>query len=192
MDENNLLELNGSVERIIYRNEKNGYTVIEIISEDEINTAVGIMPNIEEGEEVKLIGCWKNHMNFGRQFSVQAFEIKLPSESTAILKYLSSGAVKGIGKKTAQRLVEEFGEHTLEIMQKEPERLALIHGITKEKALKISEELKHIFGIKELMISLTKYSITPEESIKIFKTYGANSLDIIKSNPYCICNYPIK
>ena len=191
MDENNLLELNGSVERIIYRNEKNGYTVIEIISEDEINTAVGIMPNIEEGEEVKLIGCWKNHMNFGRQFSVQAFEIKLPSESTAILKYLSSGAVKGIGKKTAQRLVEEFGEHTLEIMQKEPERLALIHGITKEKALKISEELKHIFGIKELMISLTKYSITPEESIKIFKTYGANSLDIIKSNPYCICNYPI-
>ncbi len=191
MDENNLLELNGSVERIIYRNEKNGYTVLEIISGDEINTAVGLMSNVEAGEELKLIGQWKNHINFGRQFSVQAFEVKLPSESTAILKYLSSGAIKGIGKKTAQRLVDEFGEHTLEIMQKEPERLVSIHGITKEKALKISEELKHVFGIKELMLSLAKYSITPEESIKIFKAYGANSLDIIRSNPYCICNYPI-
>ena len=191
MEESKLLELTGFVERIIYRNEKNGYTVLEISTGDEINTAVGSMAWVTVGEELRLIGVWKNHANFGRQFSVQAFERRMPSESRAILKYLSSGAIKGIGKKTAERLVEEFGENTLEVMQKEPDRLRMIKGITREKALHISEELKHIFGIKEIMMSLSKYNILPEESVKIFKVYGGEALDIIEENPYSICEDPI-
>lgn len=186
-----LLELVGSVERIVYKNEKNGYTVLELATNDEINTAVGTMPWAMVGEELRLIGTWKNHTNFGKQFSVDTFERRMPSEAKAILKYLSSGVIKGIGKKTAERLVDEFGENTLEIMQKEPQRLRMIKGITEEKAQKISEELKHIFGVKEIMTHLLNYNILPEESIKIFKVYGSDSIQTIENNPYTICEDPI-
>lgn len=192
MGDSCLLEIIGSVEQIVFRNETNGYTVLKISTEDDIITAVGIMPLASVGEELRLVGKFKEHPSFGQQFAVDAYERFMPTTSKAILKYLSSGSVKGIGPVLATRIVETFGENTLEIMQKEPKRLCSIKGITKSKAESISKELENIFGIKEIIIYLNKYGITTEESLKIWKTFGSEAIKCINRNPYIICEYPVE
>ena len=112
MQEKTLLELMGSVEQIVFRNEKNGYTVLELAAANELVTAVGSMPWVNVGEDLRLLGVWKNHPTFGAQFQVEVCERSLPKSSAAILRYLSSGAIKGVGPATANKLVEAFGEHT--------------------------------------------------------------------------------
>ena len=191
MQNKTLLEIKGTVERIVFRNEQNGYSVIELNVSDELITAVGIMPCISVGEELKLLGDFKTHLSFGEQFSVEVCERSMPTTTAAILKYLSSGAIKGIGPATATKLVEKFKEATLEIIEKEPERLTEIKGITEERAKKISEEYSKIFGIRELMIYLGKYGIKPEEAIKAYKIYGQSSIERIEENPYLLCEEPI-
>lgn len=192
MEENCLLEVTGSVEQIIFKNESNGYTVLSLATEDDIITAVGIMPLAGVGEELRLVGRFKEHPSFGQQFSVEAYERFMPTTSKAIIKYLSSGSVKGIGPVLAARIVETFGDNTIEIMQKDPQRLCSIKGITKAKAQSISEELNNIFGMKEVMMYLSNYGITAEESIKIWKTFGSGAIDQINENPYIICDSPIE
>lgn len=192
MENKNLLEVIGSVEQIIFRNEKNGYTVLTVSTEDEIITAVGTMPLAGVGEELRLVGTFKEHPSFGNQFAVNAYERFMPTTSKAILKYLSSGSIKGVGPVLAARIVETFGENTLEIMQKHPDKLSSIKGITNAKAKSISEELKNIFGMKEIMMQLNKYGITTEESLRIWKALGSNAIDYINENPYIICDTPIE
>lgn len=187
-----LFEINGTVDRIIFRNEQNGYSVIEVSVGDELVTAVGTMPYISVGEDVKLLGVFKSHPTFGEQFTVEICERSIPTTTAAILKYLSSGAIKGIGPSTACKLVERFGEKTLEIIEKEPEELAKIKGITRQKAQKMSEELNKLFGIRDLMEYLGKYGITPEETIKIYKVYEQDAVELINKNPYLLCEEPIQ
>ena len=134
MDDNTLLQLEGYVESVVYRNEENGYTVVEISDDDDYITAVGIMPRVHQGDLLKLTGNYKEHPNYGRQFSAQVCELCRPSGTAGILRYLSSGAIRGIGATTAQRLVSEFGEKTLDVMENEPERVAMLKGISKSKA----------------------------------------------------------
>lgn len=191
MQNKTLLEIKGSVDRIVFRNEQNGYSVIEISVLDNIVTAVGTMPYISVGEDLRLLGDFKMHPTFGEQFSVEVCERSMPTTTSAILKYLSSGAIKGIGPSTATKLVERFGEKTLEIVEKSPEELTIIKGITKEKAKKISAEFSKIFGIRELMIYLGKFGITPEEAIKIYKIYAQESIEKIEENPYLLCDESI-
>lgn len=182
-----LLELCGSVEAIIYRNEQNGYTVITLSCEDGEADAVGIMPEVAVGEELVVRGHWQTHKSYGEQFAVASCTRSMPTGSAAILKYLSSRSVKGIGPATARRMVEAFGENTLEIIEKEPLRLTEIKGISREKALKISEELNKIFGMREVIAFLDKYNIPPEISVKIWRELGAKSVDTIEANPYVLC-----
>lgn len=189
--EQTLLELCGSVEQIIFRNEKNGYTVLELSVGEELVTAVGSMPWVSEGESVRLLGVWKSHPNFGTQFQAQACERTLPASAETILRYLSSGAVKGIGPSTAAKLVDAFGEHTLEVMEKEPERLCSIKGINRAKALKIAEEFRNVFGIREVMVSLGAYGITPEEAVRIWKLWGSQAMERIQEDPYSLCQEPV-
>ena len=191
MSKKTLLELTGSVERIVFRNDQNGYTVLELAAQGELVTVVGTMPYVSVGEELKLLGTFKVHPSFGDQFSAEACERSMPTTTAAILKYLSSGAIKGIGPGTASKLVEIFGEETLEVIEKEPDRMTVIKGISRSKAMKISEEFNRIFSIRELMIDLGKYGITPDESIKVWKLYGNESLQTINKNPYLLCEEPI-
>ena len=141
MEEKRLLEMTGTVEQIIFRNEKNEYTVLELNNGQELVTAVGVMPWVSCGEELRVYGTWINHQSFGPQFKVESFERFRPSTTSAILRYLSSGAVKGIGPGTAAKLVDTFGANTLDILEHEPERLCSIRGITRSKALKFSDIL---------------------------------------------------
>ena len=182
-----LIEIIGEVEDIIFRNESNGYTVFEIISGDEQVTAVGNVASISVGEEVKLIGSYKTHHSYGEQFAFEVCEKNIPTSTSAILKYLSSGVIKGIGSSTARKLVENFGENTLEVMENEPERVAKIKGIGIEKAKTISKSLTHILGVRKIMSRLSKYGISARQSIRAWNMYGNSLLDIIEENPYALC-----
>lgn len=182
-----LFEMTGSVETIIFRNEKNGYTILEIDNGQEIVTAVGTMPWVSVGEALHIVGAWVKHPSFGTQFKVEAFEQSKPSGSAAILKYLSSGALKGIGATMAKRIVECFGENALEVIEKEPERLTTIKGITRAKAKKISDEFNQQHGIRDIMAYLSKYGIGPEEAVRIWKFYGPACMDLLQEDPYRLC-----
>lgn len=187
MQEEQLLEISGSVEQIVFRNEKNGYTILEINDGRELVTAVGSMPWVSVGEELRIMGIWVRHPTFGTQFKVEAFERYKPATASAIQKYLSSGAVKGIGPSLAAQIVEAFGENTLEVMEKEPERLASIKGISAAKARKFSHEIQRAHGIREAMVRLGSYGISPEEALRIWKQYGPQCTDLIQENPYYLC-----
>ena len=175
-----VFELTGQVEAVIYRNEENGYTVTSV-------TATGHMPLISVGETVKLYGSFKTHPVYGEQFAVTACERAMPESLDGILKYLSSGAIKGIGPSTAMRLVLEFGENTLYVLECEPERVAKLKGISEKKAQDISEQLKRVVGIRELMIYLSAYSVSSSSALKIWKRYGNDAISKIEENPYILC-----
>ena len=188
MDDNTLLQLEGYVESVVYRNEENGYTVVEISDDDDYITAVGIMPRVHQGDLLKLTGNYKEHPNYGRQFSAQVCELCRPSGTAGILRYLSSGAIRGIGATTAQRLVSEFGEKTLDVMENEPERVAMLKGISKSKAEDFSLQLKQSTGIRSRILFLGEYGIGNAAAVKIFTELGTSAIEQIKENPYILCN----
>ncbi len=187
----NVYEVTGIIDSIVYRNDSNGYTVLNIDAGEELVCAVGTMPGVDVGDEIKATGILKNHQTYGEQLSVNYFERCAPSSSAAILKYLSGGAIKGIGQRTAARIVEEFGDETLDVMENSPELLTRIKGITLDKAKKMSEDLKKTFGFRELLLYLKKYDITPEESVRIWKYLGIDAEKLIEENPYILCEEEI-
>ena len=133
-------EISGTVERITYKNQNNGYTVAEVKLPGESITVVGMLPFLTEGDCAVFYGSYTVHATYGRQFKAESFERKTPENAAAVLRYLSSGAIKGVGPATAQRIVEKFGTDTLEIIQNRPQELASIKGISLSKARDISEE----------------------------------------------------
>ncbi len=185
--EQTLTEITGTVQDIIYRNEQNGYTVFEIANGDDAITAVGLLPQIGAGDNIKVTGSFTNHYNYGRQFSVQVCEMCRPTEAADILKYLSSGAVKGIGARTAQVLVSEFGEATLDVMETQPDRVALIKGISRSKAFDFAEQLRKNTGVRTLMLYLGEYGISNNSAVKIYSSLGSGCVERIKENPYILC-----
>lgn len=187
MENENLLEMTGSVEQVIFKNEKNGYAIIELNNGEELVTVVGSMPLVSAGEELRVVGNWINNPNYGTQFKAEAFERSKPSTTVALLKYLASGAIKGIGPSTAGKIVDAFGMNALDIIEKEPERLCEIKGITKAKIKKISEEFQKTHGIKEMMRYLGSYGISPEESVRVWKYFGPESAERVQEDPYCLC-----
>ncbi len=188
MEQNKILQITGTVEDIIYRNNENGYSVVDVEVKDDIITATGILPTLETGMEVRLFGCYKSHPSYGLQFAVETFEQTIPTSVRGILKYLSSGAVKGVGFATANNLIKAFGDKTLEVMENEPERVAKIRGISLSKAQEFSKQLKENFGIRELMLYLSQFNITAHSAVKIYKFFGDKSLEYIKENPYNLCD----
>lgn len=184
--------VSGAVEHVTYRNEENGYTVCQISrevenGETEIVTLVGIMPTVAVGETLNAVGKWSFHQTFGRQFSVEYFEKHLPTSTSAILQYLSSRAVKGIGPKTAVKIVAAFGENTFEIIEKDPARLATISGISLPKAKAISDSFKEQFGVRAVMMFCRDY-FGPSTAVKIYKRWGGSAVDMMKENPYMLCD----
>lgn len=186
-DKEGLLSIEGSVEKIIYQNEENGYTVCEIFTpSDELFTLVGNMPYLSEGETISALGNWVNHATFGKQFKVEFYEKQLPATETAILKYLSSGAVRGIGKVTAQRIVSQFGADSFEVIEHNPQWLAEIPGISPKKAEQISASFAAQFGMRNVMMFCREY-FGPTTAVKIYKKWGNGAVERIKQNPYILC-----
>jgi exodeoxyribonuclease V alpha subunit len=190
-DEKELITLGGTVENVVYYNEENGYIVFDMSvddnsSGDDIVTACGIMPGTNEGEKVKITGEWTLNKNYGRQFKIAYYEKQLPASENEILRYLSSRAVKGIGPKTAEKLVKQYGEDTFDVIENHPEWLAKIPGITSEKAMQISKAFREQSGVRSLMIYFRDY-LSAAQSLKVYKKWGGASVDMIKANPYRLC-----
>ncbi len=186
--EKELNVIEGMVENIVFANESTGFAVIELNTGEEILPVVGTLYGVEEGEELKVTGTFASHPKFGHQFKAEVFERSLPASAAAIRKFLASGAVKGIGAVLAQRIVDAFGEDTLNILEENPMRLAEIKGITTKKADALSEEFHRLFGMRQAMMFFNSYGLSPAEGIRIWKKWGIISVDVIKDNPYLLCH----
>lgn len=185
--DNSMTELTGTVEKITYRNDTNCYTVAEVRSGKETVTVVGTLPYLSEGDAAVFYGSYIMHPSYGRQLKAESFERKTPQNAAAVLRYLSSGAIRGVGPSTAQRIVEKFGAESLDIIQNKPEELATIRGISLSKALAVSEEYNKQYGVRDIVMMLSKYHISPERCLGIFKRFGTRSAELIKTNPYMLC-----
>lgn len=179
-------QVEGSVVDIVYSNDANGYTVARLKIEDYTEVITGYMPGLTVGENILVEGDWKIHDIYGRQLNVESYEIVVPSTISGILSFLSSGVIKGVGEKTAKRIVEKFGLETLNIIQNEPDRLLEIEGIGNKKLQPIVESYRENMGVKNVIVALSPYGINPRLSIKIYRIYGEKSLDVIKTNPYLL------
>ncbi len=187
MTNQELVKIEGEVTEIIYRNEDNGYVVIEVKNNKEFYTAVGYMHGISAGEYVILTGKWVTHNVYGEQFKTEIYEKKMPCSRDTIYRYLSSGIIKGIREATARKIVEEFGEDSLNIIMNEPLKLSIIRGISKDKAISIHESYNEQVGASSLVIFLQSHNISVNYAARIYKIYGSNAVDIIESNPYILC-----
>ncbi len=183
-----LTQLKGTVEHIIYSNEDNAYTVFDVGTEDDdVITAFGTLPYIGAGDALILWGSWVHNVKYGRQFKVEQYERAMPADSAAILRYLSSRTIKGIGPKIAARIVEEFGDETLDVMENHPEWLAQVPGISRKRASEIAEDFKAKAGIRSAMLFFREY-FGAALTVRIYKTLGSGAVDIAKKNPYRLCD----
>lgn len=185
------IELKGVVDRITYKNSENGYTVIRARVGKELIVATGIMPFLQEGDSVILNGFYTIHPSYGQEFKCHSVEASLPKTQAQVLRFLSSGAIKGIGPVTAEKIVSKFKDKTLDIIENDPVSLTTIKGISIEKARSICEEYKKQFGVRDIMLTLAVFKITPNEAADIFKALGTSAVDIIKANPYILCSEPV-
>lgn len=186
--EQEYVEISGSVESVTFANRETGFAVIDLNANEELICAVGTMMGIEVGEEVKLTGYYKTHPTYGMQFKVQLCERRLPATVSAICKYLGSGVIKGIGLAMARRIVDKFGEDTFEVIEKEPQRLTEVVGISEAKAARITKEFAEVFGIRALMLFLSGHGVNAMQSVAVYKKWGAAALDMIRENPYILCS----
>ena len=180
-------QITGVVEEVTFQNTANGWTVLDLSVNNELLTAVGVMPGINAGETVVLTGTYTVHPSFGRQFKVSAFSRSMPETTEQIFKYLASGVIRGIGPKKAMSIVEKFGSDTLYILENESQRLASIKGISEEQAKAIGEDFKRQSALRTIMMGLEKYDFTPSECVRIFKKLGINAVEKVEENPYCLC-----
>ena len=184
-EERSLIE--GTVESVIYQNQENGYTVLRLDGgEGQTLTVVGCMPGVAPGEGIAVEGTWTRHASYGEQFKAEAVERRTPAGTKAIFDYLSSGAVKGIGAATARRMVEEFGEETLTVLEEHPERLTQIRGITRKKALAMGENFRLQMGMRRLLEFLGEHEVPLQLAMPLYRKYGDRALEIIRGNPYLL------
>jgi exodeoxyribonuclease V alpha subunit len=179
-----LQKIEGSVERVIFTNEENGYTICDLSVSDggEVITVVGIMPMIGAGDHLCVYGKWVHNPKYGRQFSVTQYERVMPADTASILRYLASRAIKGIGPKLAQRIVDEFGADSFDVIENHPEWLASIKGMSMKAALAASESFREQAGIRSAMMFFRDY-FGATLSVRIFKTWGNDAVEIAKENP---------
>ena len=177
-------KLEGMVSDIVFKNEENGYTIAYLANENDEITIVGCMPTLSVGESIEVEGKWVNHKTYGSQFEVNSFMPITPSSLEGIYVYLSSGMIHGIGEKMAKRIVDKFGVDTLDIIQNTPERLTEVEGIGMKKVKQIQESYEENRELRNIIIQLSPYGITPNYCLRIYKKYKEKAIDIINKNPY--------
>lgn len=176
--------ISGDVEKIIFRNEDNGYTVVDLRSSGDYVTAVGVFPEIYEGMRLELTGDYKYHTRHGLQFLAESVKVVEPDGAAAIEKFLKSGIFKGVGEVTARNIVERFGERTLDVMKTSPEKLAEVKGISAKKAAEICATLREHGEMQDTLVYLQRFDVSLNLALKIYKTYGARTEEVVKTNPY--------
>ena len=176
--------LKGIVENVVFQNKENGFTVARVSANHELITIVGKLSNIFQGQEITATGNFITDARWGEQFKIDTYTIKEPKNEMGIIRYLSSGLLKGIGPITAERIVEKFGSQTLDIIELSPLKLAEVRGITMKKAAEIGAEFIQLRKMQDVVMFLQNYNISTNMAIKIFNRYGDNAREILKTNPY--------
>ena len=174
----------GFVERILFHNEENGYTVLILTNQNEEVTLTGTFFTVSEGEYLQAEGEMTEHPMYGEQMRVTSYEFTAPADAASTERYLASGVIKGIGKAMAARLVKAFGDDTFRIIEEEPERLAEIKGISSKKALEIAEQVSEKKDMRQALLFLQEYGISLNLAAKIYHQYGMNLYQIVRENPY--------
>ena len=186
------MELKGTIQDIIYKNETNGYTIATFDMESAETTIVGYLPFVQKGDSLKVIGKFVTHPEYGDQFKVETFEKIMPETLDALEKYLSNGIVKGVGPATAKKIIKKFGEETVEVLKGDPDRLTEIKGITKKKAEEINESFVANWELWQIVGFLEKFGIGPQSANTIYKKLGANTISIIENDPYVLSELGVK
>ena len=177
----------GTVHSVIFQNPENGYTVLRLLTpEGEAVTVVGCVPCAAPGEHLAASGVWETHPQHGEQLRALELERSLPEDEEEIFSYLSSGICKGVGPATAQRIVDRFGAETLDILERDPERLNTIKGITSKKAREIAEGFRQHMGLRRLMAFLAQYQLPPVLAMHLRRLYGGEALEMVRQNPYLL------
>ena len=180
------MELKGEIVDIIYQNEINSYMIATFETEEEITTVVGYLPFISSGDSLKVVGKYVEHKDYGRQFKVDTFEKIMPETNDSLERYLSNGNIKGIGPATARKIVDLFGKETIHILKYEPEKLSRIKGISRKKAIEISESFIENWEVWQIVGFLEKFGIGVENAKKVYDLFGINAIEEIEANPYVL------
>jgi exodeoxyribonuclease V alpha subunit len=179
--------LQGTIGAVVYQNYENGYAVLRLRCADgQTVTVVGTIPLAAVGERLLVTGKWTSHSNYGRQFEAEFLERLMPQTSMEILAYLSSRIIKGIGPRTAARIVDRFGDHTLLVMEREPHRLAEVSGISAAKAALIGEEYRLRVGMRHLMEFFAAHQLPAELALRMYKRYGEQTVELLYDDPYLL------
>ncbi|MBO4853704.1 MAG: ATP-dependent RecD-like DNA helicase [Oscillospiraceae bacterium] len=177
----------GTVHSVIFQNEENGYTVLRLTAEgNEEITVVGCIPYAAAGESMTVTGVWAEHAVHGRQMQAESVERRLPEEENALLAYLSSGILKGVGPATAARLVARFGGDTLQVIEDAPERLRTVKGITAKRATEISQAFRALTGLRRVTEFFARYELPVQLAMRLYRVYGTQALTKLKDNPYLL------
>lgn len=187
MNANEMELISGTIVAVVYQNPENGYAVLKLDSDEGMTvTVVGTVPMAAVGERLIVTGKWNTHASYGRQFEAEFLERLMPQAKTEILAFLSSRAIKFVGPVTAARIVERFGEDTLNILENQPERLAEVVRISPAKALEIGHSYQKTVGVRRLVEYLSAYHIPAELAVRLYRLYGDNAMQILQENPYCL------
>ena len=192
MVDEQLEQIEGVVEDIIYENEDNGYVVFEISGGGVLTVVCGIVGELHAGESVICRGRYENHATYGRQFHAQECETDMPKDLEAVYAFLASRSLPYIGAKTADKIIDMFGAEALEVIANDPARLTKIPGISPDKADRIQQEFKRMFGMRELIAYLAQFEISPRKAMEVFKAFGVGAMQAIASNPYLLCGEPLQ
>lgn len=177
----------GAVENVIFQNEENGYTVLNLLTDQgEVITVVGCIPCVAPGEGLTVSGLWVNHPSYGPQVTAEIIERCMPQSEEEIVSYLASGIIKGVGPATAARLVERFGEDTLAVIEEEPERLSTIKGITAKKAMEIAGAFRELTGLRRVMEFMARYDLPTALAMQLYRVYGGAALERLRDDPYLL------
>ena len=178
------MEISGTIEDIIFRNNDNGYTILEVVTSNAFVTVTGKFPLVGAGEIIKVVGDYQVNPKYGKQFVAESIEIVKPTSCESIVKYLSSGLISGVGEITANNIVAEFREETLNIIENDPMKLSKIRGISKNKAMEIHRTLADIKKMQDAVMFLQQYDISINMAVKIYDAYKNATERILKANPY--------
>ena len=192
MAEQELEQIEGTVEDIIYENADNGYTVFEVSGGGVITVVCGVVGELHAGESVICRGRYENHATYGRQFHAQECETDMPKDLEAVYAFLASRSLPYIGAKTADKIIDLFGAEALEVIANDPARLTQVPGISPDKADRIQQEFKRMFGMRELIAYLAQFEIGPRKAMEVFRAFGVGAMQAISSNPYLLCGEPLQ
>ena len=190
--ERELEQLEGTVEDIIYQNEDNGYTVFEVSGGGVVTVVCGVVGELHAGESVVCRGRYENHATYGRQFHAQECETDMPKDLEAVYAFLASRSLPYIGARTADKIIDKFGAAALDVIANDPAQLTLIPGISADKADRIQQEFKRMFGMRELIAYLSQFEISPRRAMEVFRAFGPGAMQAISNNPYLLCGEPLQ